>query len=100
MERLAALSDAMMSYWGSFARNGDPGRGDGERPAWRTWSNGEHLHLLDWPLPPASSPGVVTRARVLNEINEDARLGNPQARAQFLSDLVSIRGPGLATSPA
>jgi len=47
MERFAALSDAMMSYWGSFARNGDPGRGDGKRPAWRPWSNGEHLKTRD-----------------------------------------------------
>jgi len=47
MERFAALSDAMMSYWGSFARNADPGRGDGKRPAWRPWSNGEHLKTRD-----------------------------------------------------
>jgi para-nitrobenzyl esterase len=33
-----ALSDQMMSYWASFARTGDPGRGSrGELPAWSAW---------------------------------------------------------------
>lgn len=36
------LSDAMMSYWSSFAYSGEPGRGrDGTLPQWRPWQNGE-----------------------------------------------------------
>lgn len=38
----AALSDAMMSYWGNFAATGDPGRGlEGDLPEWTRWTPGD-----------------------------------------------------------
>jgi para-nitrobenzyl esterase len=33
-----ALSRKMMAYWAAFARTGDPGRGDGRLPEWKSWS--------------------------------------------------------------
>ncbi|MFT4826697.1 MAG: para-nitrobenzyl esterase [Halioglobus sp.] len=47
-----SLSSSMMSYWGEFAYNGDPGKGrDGALPQWSSWENdGENtprLMILD-----------------------------------------------------
>jgi para-nitrobenzyl esterase len=43
-----ALSAAMQSYWAEFARSGDPGRGNGDFPAWTAWSEaGDKYVILD-----------------------------------------------------
>lgn len=44
-----ALSAAMMGYWGEFARNGDPGGGQGQaQPVWQAWqADAGGLLLLD-----------------------------------------------------
>ncbi len=43
-----ALSAAMRSYWAAFARDGEPGRGDGRYPEWTAWSpEGDRDMLLD-----------------------------------------------------
>lgn len=36
-----ALSDAVMDYWGQFARTGDPNREGSDLPRWLPWSNAE-----------------------------------------------------------
>ena len=36
-----ALSQAMMDYWGQFARTGNPNRLDSKLTKWKPWSNGE-----------------------------------------------------------
>jgi para-nitrobenzyl esterase len=43
------LSNAMMNYWGEFARSGSPGRGrDGEQVQWTAWKNeGDTQIILD-----------------------------------------------------
>ncbi|MEM9256391.1 MAG: carboxylesterase family protein [Pseudomonadota bacterium] len=45
------LSQQMRSYWGEFARAGNPGRGrEDDLPEWRAWEAGVHnLMLLDTP---------------------------------------------------
>jgi len=45
----AALSRSMMSYWGQFARTGDPGTGsDGNQVPWAPWGvNGDRSIVLD-----------------------------------------------------
>lgn len=36
-----ALSQAIMDYWGQFARTGNPNREGSRLPEWKPWSNGE-----------------------------------------------------------
>lgn len=48
-EQRAKLSDSMMSYWGEFARTGNPGNGGFSRQvSWKAWQpDGEHIMLFD-----------------------------------------------------
>jgi para-nitrobenzyl esterase len=42
-----ALSDAMMNYWGEFARTGNPATGqDGKQVEWKSWNNSAEKTLI------------------------------------------------------
>ena len=44
----AVVSEAMMNYWGEFARTGNPGQGGVSQPLWKPWGDsGEHIMLFD-----------------------------------------------------
>ena len=74
-----ALSEAMMSYWGRLAYDGDPGTGGGKQPQWQPWSNeagGARTFVLDT----ETGGGIrmtdieVTRDSLLAEMEKEADL--------------------------
>ena len=89
-----ALSQAMMSYWGQFAHQGDPGRGrDGTLPRWRAWdpsgADGLKVMLLDTPADGGlrMSTLAVTREGVLGQIAEDPRFVDIEERCAVYRSL-------------
>jgi para-nitrobenzyl esterase len=88
-----ALSEQMMSYWASFARSGDPGRGArGELPAWSAWDGrpqGHKFMILDTEagggLRMGSEP--VTVASVLASVEADPRLTSQRERCLVYREL-------------
>jgi para-nitrobenzyl esterase len=84
------LAAAMMSYWASFARTGDPGKGDGGRPEWPRWSTAQEYLVLDTPAGGGitRAAGVSTRDTVLQSIEQDQRLADPRTRCLVYHDLV------------
>ncbi len=94
-----ALSAAMMSYWAEFARAGDPGTGRrGELPRWQPWDgagkNAPTFAILDTPADGGirMSSDVMTKARVVAEIEGDARLPTPAAKCTCLGELARFGG--------
>jgi len=87
------LSAQMMSYWASFARSGDPGRGArGELPAWSAWDGrpqGHKTMILDTAagggLRMGSEP--VTVQSVLASVEADPRLGSQRERCLVYHEL-------------
>jgi para-nitrobenzyl esterase len=84
------LSDAMMSYWAAFARTGNPGRGDGKRPAWPAWSASPEYIVLDTTAGGgiSTSSKTVTRQSVLAAVETDPRLADPRVKCLVYHDLV------------
>ncbi len=87
------LSDAMVSYWTSFAATGDPGRGrDDSLPSWPAWSAGEGPKYLV--LDSADDGGIhtstdtVESAGLLDALATDPRFENPGERCAVLADFV------------
>jgi para-nitrobenzyl esterase len=99
-----ALSDAMRSYWTSFAATGRPGRGEGGTlPEWSAWdpSEGGHkfMHLdseAGGGLRMGSEP--VTVAGVLAAVAADPRLATPKARCWATTSSRSARAASGAAS--
>jgi para-nitrobenzyl esterase len=95
-----ALSGEMMSYWASFARSGDPGRGArGELPAWTAWDGrpqGHKYMILDTEagggLRMGSDP--VTVESVLASVEADPRLANQRDRCRVYRELATWGGGG------
>jgi para-nitrobenzyl esterase len=93
-----ALSGEMMSYWASFARSGDPGRGArGELPAWTAWDGrpqGHKFMILDTEagggLRMGSDP--VTVESVLASVEADPRLANQRDRCRVYHELAAWGG--------
>jgi para-nitrobenzyl esterase len=92
-----ALSAAMMSYWAEFARAGDPGSGRrGDLPRWRGWDgNGKdapEFAVLDTAAGGGirMSSDVLTKARVVAEIEQDARMPTPEAKCEQLRELTEF----------
>jgi para-nitrobenzyl esterase len=93
-----ALSGEMMSYWASFARSGDPGRGArGELPAWSAWDGrpqGHKFMILDTEagggLRMGSDP--VTVESVLASVEADPRLANQRDRCRVYHELAAWGG--------
>jgi para-nitrobenzyl esterase len=87
-ERLQ-LSDAMMSYWGTFARDGHPGG---------AWTPAPDTMLLD----AVSSGGqrmssqTETLDKVIGAVLTDPRLKSPKDRCEVFHDLVAFRQVGPA----
>ena len=87
-----ALSDAMMAYWASFARNGVPGSGapgNGDKAAnrvWQPWSEtGPSLMVLN--SPDHGGPAMIgTHERMADlkaRLRDDSALATPQARCKL-----------------
>jgi para-nitrobenzyl esterase len=78
-EEDVALSRSMMSYWGQFARTGDPGRGrNGELPLWESWGTGPgDLKFLIFDAESDGgirmSAGEVSRDAVIRSVATDPR---------------------------
>jgi para-nitrobenzyl esterase len=95
-----ALSAQMMSYWASFARSGDPGRGArGELPAWSAWDGrpqGHKFMILDTGagggLRMGSEP--VTVQSVLASVEADPRLTSQRERCLVYHELARWGGEG------
>jgi para-nitrobenzyl esterase len=93
-----ALSAQMMSYWASFARSGDPGRGArGELPAWTAWDGrpqGHKFMILDTEggggLRMGSEP--VTVEGVLAAVEADPRLTTQRDRCRVYRELAAWGG--------
>jgi para-nitrobenzyl esterase len=93
-----ALSGEMMSYWASFARSGDPGRGArGELPAWDAWNGrpqGHKFMILDTEagggLRMGSEP--VTVESVLASVESDPRLTSQRDRCRVYRELAAWGG--------
>lgn len=82
-----ALSVAMMDYWATFARDGDPGRGrNGDLPHWQSWSESQGRFLI---LDTESSGGLrmssdsVTATDLKARLREDPALQNAEARCRM-----------------
>ena len=89
-----ALSRAIMSYWGEFARTGDPGRGrDGTLPRWQPWApsapDAFKVMLLDTPADGGlrMSTFSLTRQGVLAQIAEDPRFLDTEERCAVYRSL-------------
>ncbi len=88
----------MMSYWASFARSGDPGRGArGELPAWSAWDGrpqGHKFMILDTEagggLRMGSEP--VTVESVLASVEADPRLASQRDRCRVYRELARWGG--------
>ena len=95
-----ALSAQMMSYWASFARSGDPGRGArGELPAWSAWDGrpqGHKFLILDTEagggLRMGSDP--VTVQSLLASVEADPRLTSQRERCMVYHELARWGGEG------
>jgi para-nitrobenzyl esterase len=89
-----ALSSAMMSYWGEFARRGAPGGGGrGDLPFWTAWDAGDDADkfvVLDTPAGGGirMARDAVTDASLLAELKGDARFRDAASRCQVLADWV------------
>jgi para-nitrobenzyl esterase len=93
-----ALSQIVMSYWTTFARDGNPGRGTaGELLAWPQW-RGEAIDgatlVLDYG--PKTKPHLISntlsKATVLKRLQHDQRFGGARERCEFLRQLLVIAG--------
>jgi len=96
--RLALLA-AMMSYWAQFARTGDPGAGRaGELPRWRPWDgagkDAPTFVVLDTPAGGGirMSSDVMTKARVITEIEADPRMPTAAEKCERFRELAAFAG--------
>ncbi len=90
LEGRVALSNAMMSYWGEFAWNGDPARGGGDSlPRWTAWDDGATYLVLDTDADGGirMASDIVTSESVLAELDRDPRLADPALRCDILLGL-------------
>jgi para-nitrobenzyl esterase len=88
------LASAMMGYWTTFAATGNPGGGDGTRPAWPAWSAGAETLVLDTSAGGGirTMPGALTRDAVVAAIESDPRYADPRTRCLAYHDLVVFQG--------
>ncbi len=84
------LSDAMLAYWASFARTGDPGTGGGGLPRWTPWGEQGQTKLL---LDSARDGGVrmsdedLRAADLKARVREDPALETLRARCERYAQL-------------
>jgi para-nitrobenzyl esterase len=85
------LSNAMMSYWAAFARDGAPGRGtDGSLPEWKPWDGGGAKFMV---FDTAAGGGLrmagdsLTVASVLAAVDTDPHLASPRDKCTVLRGL-------------
>ena len=98
------VSRAMMSYWGEFARSGNPGRGmQGDLPEWGAWNNAPNapkFMILDSPTEGGIrlSSSSITKDDVLAQLTRDSRLPSKRDKCEFLRRLTrySTMTPRLA----
>jgi para-nitrobenzyl esterase len=91
-----ALATAMMSYWGEFARTGDPGRGaKGDLPAWTAWdpssASAPKYVVLDTPAGGGirMASEIETPEKVVAAVGSDPRLATPAERCEVLRVLAT-----------
>ncbi len=91
-----ALSDAMMSYWTSFAYTGDPGRGrSGTLVPWTAWdatrASAPKFLVFDTPADGGirMSSNTITNERLLAKLAGDDRFEDLRERCQVLYELVT-----------
>jgi para-nitrobenzyl esterase len=104
-EGRVALSEAMMSYWAAFARDGDPGRGAGDLPRWAPFDPAPGVpNMLVLDRPEAGGlrmeRELVTVARIVEEILEDPHDADPDARCAALSLVADRTGREVAVRHA
>ena len=92
-----ALSAAMMSYWAEFARAGDPGTGRaGDLPRWAAWDgagkDAPTFVVLDTPADGGIrlSSDVMTKPRVIAEIEADPRMPTAAAKCERFRELAAL----------
>jgi para-nitrobenzyl esterase len=92
----AALSAQMMSYWGEFARSGNPGRGrEGDLPEWAPFgaATGEGGRFLVFDTAAGGglrlSGETVTSAALARELLADAEFGSAAERCDALGRMAS-----------
>ncbi|MDC1512876.1 carboxylesterase family protein [Porticoccaceae bacterium] len=90
-----ALCDAVMAYWASFARTGNPNSGNEARlPTWQPWSGADSGQDSVMMLDSEDDQGIAmasytcTRETVLQEIERDARCQDARIRHQLMGDLL------------
>lgn len=87
---MAAVTDAMTSYWLQFARGGDPGQGvDGDLPRWQGWSNtgqGGRMVILD----EAGDGGIRMSGELVTVEGIKARLAAERATAVSEQELLRL----------
>lgn len=83
-----ALAAQIMGYWGSFARDLDPGTGGGRGPRWAPFNEAEGIgHLrLDTAPGPEMTPVAESLAALLADLAADPRLTSPEARCAVLTN--------------
>jgi para-nitrobenzyl esterase len=91
------LSEAMMDYWGAFARNGIPGRGTrGELVEWRSWSPRGDDPATTLFLNTVANGGitmgreVITKEALLHDLERDPHFTTPEERCNFVHDLLGV----------
>jgi para-nitrobenzyl esterase len=86
------LADQMMSYWGEFARTGNPGRGQsGVLPEWKSWgSDGGQFLVFDTEIDGGVrlSGETLTESLVYEQIAKDERFEDPIERCEIYADQV------------
>ena len=95
MKSYAKLSDAMMSYWAAFARDGDPGAGRrGAFPSWRSWEGEGQSTIMVLASFAQQGPHmasiVVSKDGLLTRLAEDPRISSQEERCRFLRDLTNV----------
>ena len=91
-----ALSRQMMSYWGSFARSGNPNPETAKRPDWPAWQNDRTQFLrFDTPAGGGVSPSGDTASvdQILNKIAKDPRIQSDDLRCRVYAQMTQRGGP-------
>ena len=87
------LSDTMMTYWATFARTGNPGKGAGALPEWKAWdaSNTEAPKFIVLDVGAGGgvrmSSQIESLPRIVADLKADTRLTDPKTRCQVFHEL-------------
>ena len=90
------LSQKMMSFWGAFARGGDPNHEATDLPTWPAWqtNNEQFLRLDSEPDGGLSrSDETVSAEQILNKVASDPRIESDDVRCRLYAQMTRRGGP-------